>query len=259
MNLIRYVLLALLISLATSQAQTTPADIFNFPELDFDTPEAAIKHFAESLAKNDLGATLQTFAINEYAEQFNFAAQAKRIAAIDIYQNLAPTEYPMYAQINYLNLLAKYALYIKLFCYSFYSTEPLDGTIVPIKQDETERIDAFIASVSPEQFAKLTVARMFRFTASSEQLREIWQKQAAPIGAEEMTEFVVLYELSGDYFMGGFHLLRYGEFWKIDWLNSALAGLPARGTVSKTTPEDFEIFISELGDSENWKLEEIPQ
>jgi hypothetical protein len=257
MRLIKYVLVTLFISLATSQAQTTPADIFNFPELDFDTPEAAIHHFAKSIATNDLTAALQTFAINDYVNGYDFTAYSKRLGVIQPTFTLAPTEYPMYAQINHLSLLSRYSQQITFFCYSFYATESLDMT-TPINE-EPERIDAFIASVNPEQLADLTIAKMFKITASSEKLLDVWQQQAAPIGAEEITEFVVLYELSGDYFMGGFHLLRYGEFWKIDTLSSVLANMSAMGTVSRTTPEDLEAFISDLGDTENWTLEEIPQ
>jgi hypothetical protein len=259
MNPIRYMLVALLISLATVQAQTTPADIFNFPELDFDTPEAAIYHFVESVSKNDLTATLQAFATNAYAEHFDFTAQTKRMGVISPFQTLAPTEYPMYAQINHLNLLRKYALDIQFFCYSFYSTEPVDGTTIRIEEDESERVDAFIASINPEQLANLTVTQMFRINALSGKMQEVWQQQAEPVGAEEITEFVVLYELNGDYFMGGFHLLRYGEFWKIDGLSSILAGMDAMETVSRIIPEDFAAFISELGSNDNWTLEEIPQ
>jgi hypothetical protein len=241
----------------TTQAQTTPADIFNFPEIDFATPEEAIEHFVASIAKNDLTGALQAFAINEYAEKFDFTAQSKRLRAIDLYQGLAPAEYPMYAQLNHLSLLSRYALYIKFFGYGFYSTEPLDdGLVGPI---EDEGIAAFTASVNPKQLTKLMITRMFRFTVLSEKLRQLWQEQVAISGAEESTEFVVLYKLDGNYFVGGLHLLRYGQAWKIDSLGSILASTPALGVVTKTTLTGFDELISRLEDSEDWKLEEILQ
>jgi hypothetical protein len=255
MKFVRCFFIISLVCLSTVQAQTTPADIFNFPELDFDTPEAAIEHFAESIAKNDLTGALQAFTINDYADKFDFTAFTERIAAINIYQGLAPSEYSMYAQLNRLELLSKYAFNIKLFCYSFYSSEPLDGSIIPIR-DELEKVKTFITSVSPEQLATLSIKRAFRFIAS-EKMWEIWQKQAAPVGAEETSEVVVLYQLNNEYFLGGFHLLRYGQNWKIDGLSSVLAGMDADGSVSKMTVAEFEEFITELSSNENWTLEEV--
>jgi hypothetical protein len=258
MKLARCFLLGLFISLANVQAQTPPADSFNIPELDFDSPEAAIGHFANSIANNDLTGALQAFAINDYADNFDFTAMSERTGVINIYQSLAPSEYSLYAQLNRLELLSKYAFNIKLFCYSFYSSEPLDGSTI-LLQDEPERVEAFIASVNPEQLANLTIKRVFRINALSERMKQNWQAQAKPIGADEITELVILYELDGSYFLGGFSLLRYKESWKISALSSVLAGMDALGGVSETTPEEFEKFVAELGESDNWTLEEIPQ
>jgi hypothetical protein len=63
---------------------------FNFPEKEFDTPEAAIRHFVESIAKNDAMAALEAFAINDYADKFDFTAWSNRIGAIDFTSSLRP-------------------------------------------------------------------------------------------------------------------------------------------------------------------------
>jgi hypothetical protein len=258
MKLVNYFLLALLIFLANVQAQTSTADIFNFPELDFATPEAAIKHFANSITQNDLPGALQAFAINDYADNFDFTAYAERIAALDIYRSLAPSEHTLYKQLNRLELLSRYASSIKLFSYSFYSPEPLDGSIIPL-QDELTRVSAFIDSVNPEQLANLKIERTLKFNALSERMKQNWQAQAAPVGADEATEMVVLYALDGQYFLGGFYLLRYGESWKINGLYSALAGMPVLGGVSTTTLNAFDNLVAGLKGNENWTFEEIPQ
>lgn len=258
MRLARYFFVAIVVSVATLQAQTTPANIFNFPELEFDTPEAAIEHFVSSIVKNDLTGALQAFAINQYAEEFDFTAQAKRLNALDIYQSLAPADNAMYTQLNRLSLLAKYGLYIKLFCYSFYATESLEGNIVAPMNDRPERIDAFITSVNPKQLTNLKIAKVFKLTVLSERLQKTLEEQVRIVGAEEFSEFVVFYELNGDYFAGGIHLLRYDEAWKIDSLGSVLTGVSAVGTVLKTTSEALRTFPGE-NHTDLWKLEEIPQ
>jgi hypothetical protein len=241
-------LLVLVIPLALSQA-----DVFNISEQNFVTPEAATQHFVSSIAKNNVA-----FAINEYADTFDFKAHANHLQSINIYRGLAPTDYNMYKQLNRLELLSKYAFNIKLFTYSFYSSEPLDGSIIPL-QGEPERLETFVNSVNPEQLGNLTIERAFRINALSDRMKQNWQAQAAPVGADEVTEMVVLYNLNGSYFLGGFSLLRYGENWKISGLSSVLAGMESLGGVSVTTPSEFEAFAAELGNSDNWTLEELPQ
>jgi hypothetical protein len=245
-------LLVVVMSLALSQA-----DVFNIPEQNFATPEAAAQHFASSIARNDVASALQAFAINKYADTFDFRAHAERLQVIDIYRGLAPTDYEMYKQLNRLELLSRYAFNIKLFTYSFYSSEPLDSSLIPL-QAEPERLETFINSVNPEQLADLKIERALRFKPLSEKMKQNWQAQATPVGADEATEVLVLYAFNDQYFLGGFYLLRYGEHWKINGLYSALAGLPTFGSVSATTLNEFENLVAELKGNENWTLEEIP-
>jgi hypothetical protein len=250
----RFYVLILLAGLLTS-VKSQSLDLLEFPEKEFATPEAALQHFAESIAKNDVRAALQAFAINQQAAAFDFTAMSERLGVIHPIQTLSPAEYPMYIDLNRLALISRYGGQLKFFVYSFYATEPL-GETTRI-QDEPERISAFIESVNPEQLANLKINTVIRIIANSEKLLDIGQQQAKPVGADEVTELVVLYELDGGYYLGGARLLRYGESWKLDGLSSALAGMPALGTVTKTTQGDFETFISELGDNDNWKLEEV--
>jgi hypothetical protein len=249
-----FYVLILFAGLLTS-VKSQSLDPLEFPEKEFATPEAAIQHFAESIAKNDVVAALQAFAINQQAAAFDFTAMSERLGVIQPIQTLSPTEYPMYVDLNRLALISRYGGQLKFFVYSFYATEPLDET-TPI-QDEPEKISAFIESVNPEQLTGLKIDKVIRMIATSDKLLEVWQQQAKPVGADEVTELVVLYELDGSYYLGGARLLRYGESWKLDGLSSVLAGMSALGTVTKTTLEEFETLLGDLGDNENWKLEEI--
>lgn len=259
MNFIRWFLLVSLVILCDAQAQTTPADIFNFPELDFVTPEAAIEHFVESIAKNDAVAALQAFAVNEYAEKFDFTSMSQWLGAIDPYKGLAPSDYTMYEQLNRMNLIGRYAQQIKLFSYSFYISETLDGKIIgPVKEDLV-RVRNFVSSVNPEQLANLKIAKGVRIIGTSRKLLDMLQRQAMPLGADEITELIILYELDGNYYLGGARLLLYEDSWKLDGLSSVLAATSILGDVTKTTPAEFEEFINELNSNENWNLEELTQ
>jgi hypothetical protein len=229
----------------------------SFPEKDFATPEAAMRYFVERIAKNDAVAALQAFAINQYAEKFDFTAYSERLGVIQPIHSLSPTGYPMYIELNRLELVSRYAQQIKFFSYSFYATEPLGETIRI--QDEPERVSAFVESVNPEQLTNLKISKVIRIIALSEQMIDAWQQQAKPVGADEATEIIVLYELDGNYHLGGARLLRYGESWKLDGLNSTIASTAALGTVTKTTQEEFETLISELDGNENWRLEELKE
>jgi hypothetical protein len=255
MKFVRYLLVAVLIFFASIQAQTTPADIFNFPELDFDTPEAAIEHFAKSIANNDLTGALQAFAINQYAEDFDFAALAKRVGAIDLYSSLAPAEYEMYRGLNRLNLAARYARQIAFFSYSFNSSEELANAVITNPSDE--QVSTFVASVNPEELTNLKITKVIRINAESDRYRNILKLQAVPFGADEGIELLVLYELNDNYYSGGAHLLLYGAAWKIDSLSSNVGRVPALGNTTRMTLGDFESFMDELNGSENYKLEEL--
>ncbi len=251
-----YVLLLLVIT--GVQAQNAS---FSFPEKEFATPEAAIQYFAESIAKNDVVAALQAYAINQQAELFDFTAMSERLQVVSPRQMLSPSEFPLYVELNRLVLLSRYAEQLKFFAYSFYYREneafkdgELEQTI--LIQDNPELVSEFIASVNPERLANLTVARTLRFIATSEKMIKVFQDQAKTVGADDVTELIILYELDGSYYLGGARALRYGKSWKLDGLYSALAGVTGSGTVTKTTQAEFDEILDELGESDNWTLEE---
>jgi hypothetical protein len=162
----------------------------------------------------------------------------------------------MYMQLNRLELLSKYAKQIKLFSYSFNSTEEIDGGIIAPIKDEPERVSALIDSVDPEQLRNLTIAKVFRIFAISDVAMRMWQQPALAVGADEATEFLVLYELEGNFYLGGFHLLRYENAWRIDQLVSITGGTSALGIVDRMTLEEFEEHIAWF-DNENVDFEEI--
>ena len=48
-----------------------------------------------------------------------------------------------------------------------------------------------------------------------------------------------LYDLNGELYTGGFHLIRFKNGWKIESMTSYLAGTRADGSVIKTTEDEY--------------------
>jgi hypothetical protein len=224
-------------------AERVVDESFRVAEKDFATPAAALSHFVASVKANDLTAAFQAFAVNAYAERYDFKAYSTRIGAIVPMMQNAPGEYAMYDPLNRLALLSRYGGLIRNFIYSFNASMPLDQTFRVTSPDE---VDAFVASVDPTRLAGLTVADAYLLRYNSAKAVEIVNGQNAPIGADESTEIFVLYQLDGQYFAGGLHLLRYGDAWKIDALGSSFAGTNASGVVTETSREEFEARVSEM-------------
>ncbi len=247
MNSITLTLFAVFISgaliPAPAMAQSVVDESFRVDEKDFATPGDALSHFVASIRANDLTAALQAFAVNEYAEKYDFEAYSTRIGAITPMLQSAPGQYPMYEQLNRLGLLSQYGGAIRNFVYSFNASIPLDQTFRVTSPDE---IDAFVASVDPARMAGLEVVEAYTLAPNSAKAIEIMKAQVGPIGADESTEIFILYELDGQYFAGGAHLLRYGDAWKIDLLSSVYARIPASGVVSATSREEFGAKVAEL-------------
>jgi hypothetical protein len=239
------------------------AQDLSFPEKDFATPQAALEHVTQSLAANDVAAALQAFAINAQAEKRDFTAMSERLGVIQMFQSPSPSEYPMYVELNRLTFVSRYASQIKLFTYSLLlqtteTFEDFDPYLTLPIQSEPDLVREFVRVSDPEKLRGLSIDKLFRITATSEKMLENWQAQARPVGANEITEFVVLYRLGNNVYFGGARMLRYGESWKLDGLNSVVAGTEAGGNAVLTTQEDFEVLVAELKDSENWRLEELP-
>ncbi|MGL4611380.1 MAG: hypothetical protein ACRCYY_17170 [Trueperaceae bacterium] len=234
----------------------------SFPEKEFATPEAALQHVVDSIAKHDAIAALEAFAINPQAEKFDFAAMSKRLGAMQMAQLLSPSEYPMYVELNRLELASRYAVQIKLFSYSLLvqTVEPLEN-FDPYQNirvtEDSSLARTFVTEANPEKLKSLTMRKLFKITATSDKMLEAWQSQTKPIGADEITEFVVLYELGSHVYLGGARVLRFGRSWKLDGLNSAIAGIEAGGSATLTTQADFELLIDKLENNDNWGLEEL--
>jgi hypothetical protein len=219
-------------SLAQTSAPTQQSNLGG--EKTFDSPEAVINAFVSSIENNDFSTAAQTFAINESAQKFDFTAYTNHMKVIMPFTMLAPSDYALYVEMNKISLLGDLARQTKAFIYSFFETKGMDGSpITPISQDD---VSQFVKSVDPSALKALKVTKIEIPSPdvynSSINLAN-FKRMASFYGADDMAERVVLYNLNGKNFGGGFRLLRYGSDWKIFGLNSNLAGQPVTGIVTK--------------------------
>ena len=203
----------------------------------FSKPEDAIRHFVASLSENDLQKALQACAVEEYAEGYDFAGMVDRMKTLLPMQQMAPSEYGLFAQMNKISAMGTLVSQMKMMIYSFFVPEVKEGKPMYVG-GSLEDGNKFAEAVDPGKLKNLKLLRIDpprQDILNSKLNVENFTKTAVLCGAQEMTERIVLYELDGRLFLGGFGLLRYADGWKIQRLNSNLAGLSAMGTVEETT------------------------
>ena len=207
-------------------------------EVTFDSAEAAIEYCVKAIADNDLNAALNAFAGDDYIRGFDFTKWCKRLNAL-IPNDLAPSEYGMYQEINNALITSRRASQIKGFSYSLLTNMDFSQAIIIEDEDQISR---FINDVDPEKLKGLKIVRIDPPTPdrlNSEINIKNFKAQADIYGGIEGTERVVLYDLNGELYTGGFHLIRFKNGWKIESMTTYLAGNSFDGSVVKTTEEEY--------------------
>jgi hypothetical protein len=206
---------------------------------DLSAPENVVRLFVSAVARGDLDGALAVCAVDESARGYDFTLAAKRLQAITPF-SLAPSEYPLYAAINRRLQEFNLASRIKFFVYGFLAPELTDGKTIPVDTDE--EIERYRQALDPKRIQGLQLVDagipspdIFYSPRNLENFRQI----ARTNGADEAVELVALYRLNGQYYVGGFQLLRYGKAWKITALNSSLAGTSTLGTAAQASVEEF--------------------
>ncbi len=211
----------------------------------FSKPEDAINHFVAALSENDLQKALQACAVEEYAQGYDFAGMMDRMKSFMPIQQMAPSEYGLFAEMNRITAMGMLVNQMKMMVYSFFVPEVKEGITMYVGggADEAKK---FAEAVDPGKLKNLKLLRIdppMQNILYSEKNIESFQKVAKFYGAQDMTERIVLYELDGKIYLGGFGLLRYGDGWKIQRLYSNLAGSSVAGTVDETTMDAYASLL----------------
>lgn len=75
--------------------------------------------------------------------------------------------------------------------------------------------------------------------ASQADAKDAFKKTAQELGADEMTERILLYKWQGATYLGGMTFVRFGNDWFVYNLHSALVGTPPNGSV---LPMEEEVY-----------------
>ncbi len=211
----------------------------------FPLPEDAIRHFVSALTENDLQKALQACAVKEYAQGYDFVGTVDRYKTFIPIQQMAPSEYELFAQMN--EYISAYFIVsqMKMMIYSFFVPEVREEKPMYIGKNFHD-VEGFAQAVDPSKLNQLKLLRIDPPTPyiwKDEKNAALFQKQAELNGAQELTERIALYELDGMTYLGGFSLFRYGDGWKIQRLHSILAGTSTTGAVEEIAPE---VYVSLL-------------
>jgi hypothetical protein len=210
----------------------------------FKTPEEAIDYYFEGLLQADVRKIMDACAINEMGEKFRFDLYAEWVGYLTM-TALAPTDYPLYVELNKIQLSEDILSGVKFFAYSLLTSEEVyKGRTIPI---DTERASQFVIDANPERLAEIKIQRIElpdKAQMNSARYIESAARRASVYGADDSTERVVLFEFEGNYYYVGFTLLRYGENWKINWQVSQLANTSSLGAAQETTIDEFEAMVN---------------
>jgi hypothetical protein len=214
------------------------AQVNNREELEFDTPEKAITYFIEALKENDIGKAFQACAINNPSRNYDMTESVQRINSLNYINNLAPSEYDAYIELNKIECMAKLARQIKLFYYSMSSPDiDFQRLKSPVSAEE---LSEFIEVSDPEKIRDLKIVSIDKHDlVDSDRYKRMALNQSHVLGADDGTERLTLMELDSNFYILGFHLLKYGDFYQIDSLNSNLANTSMYG-VEKLEFEEYK-------------------
>lgn len=214
-------------------------------ESAYATPESTISEYLAGVASQDIERILSAAAIDETSEGFDFASTVDRMGAFIPFAMLAPSEFPFYVDINRVKQRDNILRQVQVLAYALLSGEEIDGR--PIRPVDAFWVASFVLRVDPARLADIEVVDIQpsdpTFMADPRYL-ELTNENARQMGADEMTERVVLFSFDGELYDLGFTLLRYGDEWKISRQSSALSGIDPLGTARPTTLEEFELQTS---------------
>ena len=211
----------------------------------FSTPEDAIECFVDHMTAGEWEGALSACAVNEIAQNYDYQAMVERIQALMPNIQCLPSEYEEYTGYNRASMSASLLRQMTWLTFSVTLPDEYDGFLEYMSIYEGIDFDDVVEDMDPAPVSGLELVRIDSHKMlESSQNEENYERQAAVYGADEQTSRVVLYEYDGDYYAGGFTLLRYNGRWLILGLNDPLAGIPVTGALIRLDDEDaFEDML----------------
>ncbi len=214
----------------------------------FSTPESTITFFIECVKAEDYDCALSACALDEIANGFDYEAMSKWLRILSPTSRYLPSEYGLFAAFNRHSL--EYHILWQLSWMALSVVLPPEyGAFLEMRilLDSTVDFDNVVADMDPAKMLRLEIVEIGRsHLLDTERNEEYLTQQAQVYGAEAATSKAVLYEIDGEYYVGGVQLLQYDGKWLITTLHDPLINQPSTGVLIRVNgPSEFETLLKE--------------
>lgn len=208
-------------------------DVSAAPKPSFATPESAVQQFIKSLAASDFDGAMQAFQLDAILARVDAQVQDPS----------SPLKSRTLAGAAKIYAAANAADETKQFIYGVL----LDKSFGVSIEATDANLQRFSRALDPARLKSLRIVRIDQpvpKTMNSAEGVAQAKQFAAQSHSEAWTERVVLLQLDGTYYLGGFTLLKDGGTWRISQLRSVYGFVGAPGDAAKkTTRQDYEEII----------------
>ncbi len=241
------VLCVMLASVAVLMAFGVTDTMFAPQQPAFQQPEDAIEYFMSRAKQGDYDGALAACPVKQVAQNYDFEAMADRLQAISPVIQYLPSEYDMYEAYNEDSMEFMIMRQLSFMAMSVSLPEEyaklFDGS--SLSEDDIDLEEA-VNDMNPEKFSGIEIVEIDEpETLDSETVQDTLEKQAKFCGADEATLRAILFKVDGDYYVGGFTLLKYDNRWLVYSLYDNSIGQSFLGALIPIDDKsDFKDMIS---------------
>lgn len=216
----------------------------------FETPEDAIEHFIQCVKADDIEGALSACAIDEIASSYDFEAMIKRIECIPPATQYLPSEYKIYERFNQSSAQNHILRQLSYMALSVTLPKEYVGLLQSCMLTDNEvDFDNVVEDMNPQLIRDIEIVKIDQHhLLENETHQKNIKKQAKINGADRTTSRAVLYELNGDYYVGGFTLMEFDGCWKISTLQDVLINQSIFGILYRIDSKaDFDKILNGTG------------
>ncbi len=214
-------------------------------EMGFSTAAEAVDYFTSHVATGDLDGALKAFTAAEKNDRFDLPLLAELSGEVPLYSLSVrfPSQFKDSKTLNDVMALSQAANEIKMFVLGF----ALPGE--DLSQNYTwsgDSADDFIKLFDPGSVRGLKLLRCQiadQEQQESDAFKEYTANAAQIYGYDERVDYLALYELNGETYMGGFTMVSYDGCWSILTMSSLVSDLSYSGVVIPATSEEYEEML----------------
>ncbi len=227
------------------------------PAKTFAEPEDAVQYFLDRVKAADLDGAMSACAVDEAAQNYDYEAAIDRFGAMGLNVPVfMPSDYALYTSYNQYTVQNQIAGGLRMMALSSTLPEEYEGYLgyvtVPESSGDIQFSDV-VKDMDPGAFLEMEIVKIQPNGYEDDAYSDYLEETAAIYGADEMAARDVLFKIDGNYYAGGFMLLRYGESWKIIQVGDPAIAQPATGAlIPLDSKSDFDSLLNsaEGGDVE---------